>query len=137
EATKVKRSHRQESTPTATADATAAVSGDAVFTGTGADSLVVTRTAGGAPGDVTYTRDGGPPVALHGVTSLTFNGGGSDTLTVSLANGGPLVSGAVTCNGGTIHLDAPRLPVPITPGHFRPPRQPLRFPHAPPPPPGT
>jgi hypothetical protein len=114
----VQISHRLGDTTAATADATAAVSGDAVFTGTGGDSLVVTRTPGGAPGDVTYTRDGRTPVALHGVTSLTFNGTGSDTLTVSLANGGPLVSGAVTANGGTLSLDAAGLPVQITPGRF-------------------
>jgi hypothetical protein len=127
EAIRVQISHREGYTTAATAAATAAVSGDAVFTGTGGESLVVTRTPSGATGDVTYTRDGGAPVALHGVTSLTFNGTGSDTLTVSLADGGPLVSGAVTAHGGTLALDAAGLPVQITPGLFSAGGQAVRF----------
>jgi hypothetical protein len=100
------------------------VSSDAVIPGTsGDDRLVVMRTAGGQPGDVTYVLNGAPPVALHGVTSFTFDGGaGNDTMTVSLANGGPLVSGVVSFDGGTgsdtLDLDAAGLPVRITPGHF-------------------
>src|SRR5436305_923142 len=83
-------------------------------------SPVVMRTAGGAPGDVTCTLNGAAPVALHGVTSFAFSGGaGNDTLTVSLANGAPLLRGAVRFAGGTgidtLNLDAAGLPVRITP----------------------
>jgi hypothetical protein len=95
-----------------------------VVSGTsGDDSLILMRTAGGQPGDVTYSLNGATPVLLHGVTSFTFNGGaGNDSMTVSLANGGPLVSGVVVFDGGTssdtLNLDAAGLPVGISPGSF-------------------
>jgi hypothetical protein len=104
---------------------TVSVSSDAVVPGTAADdTLLLMRTPGGQPGDVTYTLNGAAPVALHGVTSFTFNGGaGNDTMTVSLANGGPLVSkGAVSFDGGTgvntLILDAAGLPVRTMAGSY-------------------
>jgi hypothetical protein len=117
--------HTLGNTTSATANDTATVTSDMVLSGTsGNDSLEVMRTAGGAPGDVTYILDGGAPVSLHGVTSFTFNAGaGNDTMTVNLVNGAPLVNnGAVTLDGGTgtntLNLDAAGLPVHIGPGQF-------------------
>jgi hypothetical protein len=79
-----------------------AVSPAAVIAGTGGDdSLVLTRTAGGGAGDVTYVLNGGAPVSLSGVTSFTFDGGaGDDTLTVGYGNGPPLLSGGVAFDAG-------------------------------------
>jgi CSLREA domain-containing protein len=117
--------HNQGFTTPATAQGSATVSSDAVLNGTdGDDSLVLMPTARGKPGDITYVFNGAAPVALHGVTSFTIHGGpGNDTVTVSLANGGPLVKdGAVRFDGGsgmnTLNLDAAGLPVRITPGSF-------------------
>src|SRR5262249_39935875 len=105
------------------AGGTVSVSGDVVINGTsGDDVLVLSRD--GAVGTVSYVLDNAAAVTLSNVTSFTFNGqGGNDVLTVSLANGGPLVSGgAVSFDGGsgvnTLNLDAAGLPVQITPGRF-------------------
>jgi predicted outer membrane repeat protein len=126
--------HNQSFTTPAPASGTATVSSDVVLHGTsGDDNLVLMRTAGGQPGDVTYTLNGAAPLALHGVTSFTFNAGaGNDTLTVSLANGGPLVSnGAVAFDGGTgvntLNLDAAGLPVRTIPGSFNAAGQAVNF----------
>jgi hypothetical protein len=121
----VQISHKLGDTTTATASGTASVSSDTVLTGaTGDDSLVLMRTAGGQPGYITYTLNGAAPVALHGVTSFTFDSGaGNDTVTVSLANGAPLpANGAITFDGGTgsntLSLDAAGLLVGVVPGRF-------------------
>jgi hypothetical protein len=86
----------------ATFDGSAAVGSDAVIPGTGGnESLVLTRTAGGGAGAVTYALDGAAPVSLSGVTSFTFDGGaGDDTLTVGYDNGPPLLSGGIAFDGG-------------------------------------
>jgi FG-GAP-like repeat/Calx-beta domain/Domain of unknown function (DUF4214)/FG-GAP repeat len=77
---------------------------DVVVNGTsGDDTLIVNRTLGGGVGSVTYVLNGGAPVVLTGVTSLTFNGlGGNDTLRVGPGNGAPLIAGPgpVVFNGG-------------------------------------
>src|SRR5262249_43530371 len=63
DAVSVQVEHRLGYTTSATAAGTAAVSGDAILSGTsGDDSLVLMRTPGGAPGDVTYSLNGGAPV---------------------------------------------------------------------------
>jgi hypothetical protein len=69
---------------------------DVVVPGTpGNDTLTVAQTAGGTSGDITYVLNGGPPVSLTGVTSLTFNGqGGNDTVTVNMTSGIPLTEGS-------------------------------------------
>jgi hypothetical protein len=127
-------SHHHGFTTTASATASAAISGDVVVDGTiGDDNLVLMRTPGGQPGDITYTLNGAAPVSLRGVTSFTFNGGaGNDTMTVSLANGGPIVSnGPVAFDGGTgvntLNLDAATLPVRIVPGSFNAAGQAVNF----------
>jgi hypothetical protein len=99
----VQISHNQGNTSTATARGTATVPSAVALSGSsGDDSLVVTRTPGGAVGDIIYTLNGAAPVTLHGATSFTFDGGdGDDTLTVSLGNGGPLVRGLVSFDGGS------------------------------------
>jgi hypothetical protein len=86
----------------ATFTGTAAVGSDAAIAGTGGDdTLVLTRSAGGAAGDVTYVLNGGAPVSLSGVTSFTFDGGaGDDTLTVGYGNGPPLLTGGIAFDGG-------------------------------------
>jgi hypothetical protein len=80
---------------------TATVSGDAVVNGTAADdTLTLGRTPGGAVGDITFVLNGNS-TALKGVTSFTFNGNdGNDSLTVSLTDGNPIVSGNVVYDGG-------------------------------------
>jgi hypothetical protein len=87
----------------ATFDGPAAVGSAAVIPGTGGDdSLVLTRTAGGGAGAVTYALDGAAPVSLTGVTSFTFAGGaGSDTFTVGYGNGTPLLRGGIAFDGGS------------------------------------
>lgn len=97
-------------------------SGDVVINGTnGDDMLVLVRTPGAAVGSITYTLNGGAPVTLTGVTSFTFNGlGGNDTMTVSKVNGGPLVDGVISFDGGTgantLTVDATNAPTHTTPG---------------------
>jgi hypothetical protein len=125
EAFSVQISHNQGFTTTATANGTATVSSDVVLMGTGGnDTLSVIRSPGGQPGEVTYIFNGAAPVALHGATSFTFYAGaGNVTMTISLADGGPLVqNGAIAFHGGagtdTLNLDAGGLPVRITPGQF-------------------
>src|SRR5262249_12514029 len=60
----------------ATFAGTATVASNAVLPGTGGDDdLVLTRSAGGGAGAVTYVLNGGAPVSLSGVTSFTFDGG--------------------------------------------------------------
>jgi hypothetical protein len=89
-------------TASATATATASVSGDVAVTGTnGDDTLTLARTAGGGVGSISYALNGGPPVSLTGVHSFTFYGlAGNDTMTVDFSNGGPLVPGPVSFDGG-------------------------------------
>jgi hypothetical protein len=98
----VRITHNQNFTLPAAPAGIATVSPDVVLGGTaGDDGLVLMRTAGGAPGDVTYVLNGAAPVALHGVTSFTFNGGGGDdTFTVDYRNGPPLLEGGIAFDGG-------------------------------------
>jgi hypothetical protein len=90
-----------------------------VISGTGGnDTLVVTETPGGGVGSITYALNG-TPVALTGVTSFTFDGTGSATLTVSAANGAPLVPGGIHFNGtgaGALVVDASGAPTQTVPG---------------------
>jgi hypothetical protein len=100
----------------------ASVGGDIVVQGTpGGDTLIVFRTPGGAEGSLTYVLNNGPPVALTGVHSFTLRGvGGSDTMTVSFINGGPLVPGGIIYGGGSARIslivDAAGKPVNARPG---------------------
>jgi hypothetical protein len=98
------------------------VSPDAVIPGTdGPDTLTLTQTPGMAVGSVTYVLNGGAPVALSNISSFKFLGmGGDDSMTVSLANGAPLVVGNVSFDGGTglntLTVDAAGMPVRTPPG---------------------
>jgi hypothetical protein len=91
--------------------ATIDINPDVVVHGTdGGDSLVLERTPG-ATGSITYILNGGPPVTLTNANSFTFVGGaGATTMTVSFANGEPLVPGAIRFDGGagsnTLVVDA-------------------------------
>jgi hypothetical protein len=77
----------------------------------GGDNLVVEQTSGGGIGSITYVLNGGPAVTLTNANSFTFVGGsGPTTMTVSFANGEPLVPGAIHFDGGagsnTLVVDA-------------------------------
>src|SRR5262245_47601900 len=95
---------------------------EAIISGTdGDDVLTLMRTPGGAPGSITYVLNGGPPVVLSNISSFQFHGmGGNDSVTVSFANGTPLVTGSVIIDGGTgvstLTIDAANLPVQTPPG---------------------
>ncbi len=106
----------------AVATTMATIRGDIAVRGTsGRDTLTLTRTPGGGIGWITYVLDGAAPVSLTGVTSFRFFGaGGGDSMTVSFANGGPLVSGPVFFDGGdgtgALVVDAPGKTVRTQPG---------------------
>jgi hypothetical protein len=112
-------------TATATATTTASVSGDVVVQGTsGDDVLTLFRTPGGVVGSITYVLNGGPPVSLTGVHSFRFNGlGGNDTMIVQFGNGGPLLNGLVSFDGGvgsnTLVVDAAGRAVCTRPNEIR------------------
>jgi hypothetical protein len=78
---------------------------DVVVDGTsGNDLLVLNRTPGGGIGDISYALNGGAPVSLTGVTSVTFYGlDGNDTVDLIAGNVAPLVAGPgpVLFDGGT------------------------------------
>jgi hypothetical protein len=81
------------------ASASITVSGNVVIQGApGTNKLVL--SAGSSAGSLTYTLNGGAPVVLSNVRTLTFNGGrGNNTMTVNL---GPnnLLPSAIKFDGG-------------------------------------
>jgi hypothetical protein len=106
-----------------TASAAINVSGDVVVSGTaGDDVLTMMRTPSGPPGSITYVLNGAGPVVLNNINSFEFLGvGGNDSVTVSFANGAPLMTGSVLIDGGTgvstLTIDAANLPVQTRPGN--------------------
>jgi predicted enzyme related to lactoylglutathione lyase len=75
------------------------VSGDLVIMGTNGDDVLVLTSTG--PDSGTYSLNGAPAVSFSHASTFTFNGqGGNDTLILNLANGVPVVSGAVQFDGG-------------------------------------
>ena len=100
------RSHWVGSKPDNVHKGASTHSGAVVIAGTGGDDTVVITAATSNSG--TYSVNGGPAIAFHGITSLTFSGGkGNDNLLVHNPDGGLFAPArGLFVNGGTQHAGA-------------------------------